>query len=224
VIAIAFSLRRGALRLDADIKADGRVLALVGPSGSGKTTTLNMVAGLTRPDSGRIAIGDAVLFDSAAGVDVPPQRRRLGYVFQEPRLFPHMNVKANLLYGAKSEENLSEVFGAIVAKLGIGALLRRRPRDLSGGEKQRVAIGRALLSSPRALLLDEPLSAIDAAKGDQILAMVEEIGGAFALPIVFVSHRQEDIARLASDVATFGGEGVIASRPVQRDNASIQPS
>ena len=213
MIAIAFRLQHGALRLEADILAEGRVLALVGPSGSGKTSALNVVAGLSHPEAGRIAFGDSVLFDSAAGVDEPPQRRRLGYVFQEPRLFPHMNVKANLLYGAKREPAARESFGAIVDKLGIGALLRRRPRDLSGGEKQRVAIGRALLSSPRALLLDEPLSAIDAAKGEQILDLVEEIGGAFALPIVFVSHRAEDVARLATDIATFGGAGVITSSP-----------
>ena len=148
MIEIAFRLQRGAFRLEADIKAEGRVLALVGPSGSGKTTTLDVVAGLARPQAGRIAIDGSVLFDSTEGIDEPPQRRQLGYVFQEPRLFPHMNVEANLLYGAKGGENPREAFDGIVGRLGIGALLRRRPRDLSGGEKQRVAIGRALLSNP----------------------------------------------------------------------------
>jgi molybdate transport system ATP-binding protein len=213
VIEIAFRLQRGALRLEVNIKAEGRVVALVGPSGSGKTTTLNVVAGLERPEAGRIAVDGSALFDSTVGIDEPPQRRQLGYVFQEPRLFPHMNVKANLLYGAKPAENQGETFEAIVGRLGIGALLGRRPRDLSGGEKQRVAIGRALLSGPRALLLDEPLSAIDDAKSDQILDMIEELSAALSLPILLVSHRREEVARLASDIASFGADGIVTSSP-----------
>ena len=212
MIEIAVDFARGAFRLDAAIRAQGRTLALVGPSGCGKTTLLNLVAGLDRPARGRIAFDDAVLFDSQAGIDLPARARRLGYVFQEPRLFPHMSVEANLRYGAVRGSGDGPDLADVAARLGLSALIARRPRDLSGGEKQRVAIGRALLSHPRALLLDEPLSAVDAARGGQILDLVEELREAFTLPIVFVSHRAADVGRLASDVAEFAGPGPLVAR------------
>ena len=205
MIEIAFALSRGSFALEVDIRADARVLALAGPSGSGKTTTLNVVAGLETPARGRIAIDGVTLFDSGAGVNLPPRARRLGYVFQEPRLFPHMSVEGNLRYGAQGGAD----YGEIVAGLGLGALTKRRPRDLSGGEKQRVAIGRALLSNPRALLLDEPLNAVDAARGAQILGMIEGLRDALAIPVVFVSHRIDEVGRLAGEIADFSGAGPV---------------
>jgi molybdate transport system ATP-binding protein len=186
----------GASSVEADIRTAAQTLALVGPSGGGKTTLLNMIAGLVTPEEGRIAFGDAVLFDSAGGVDLAPRARGIGYVFQEPRLFPHMSVARNLRYGARPGEPLI-AFDEVVARLGIGALLGRRPAKLSGGEKQRVAIGRALLSAPRALLLDEPLSALDPERRDDLLALLADLGKRFSLPTILVSHRLDEVERLA---------------------------
>jgi molybdate transport system ATP-binding protein len=184
------------MTIEADIRATAQTLALVGPSGGGKTTLLNLVAGLLKPDEGRIAIGETVLFDSALGVDVPPRQRRLGYVFQEPRLFPHYSVAGNLRYGARANE-APIGFDQIVARLGIGALLDRRPAKLSGGEKQRVAIGRALMSAPRALLLDEPLSALDAERREELLTLMASLRDRFAMPMILVSHRLDEVDRIA---------------------------
>jgi molybdate transport system ATP-binding protein len=193
----------GAIAIEADFSARGPALALCGPSGAGKTTILNMIAGLDRPDSGRIAIDGALFFDSAAGVDIPARRRRIGYVFQEPRLFPHLSVEANLRYGARfaPPDACLVKFDSVVGLLGIDALLKRRPNDLSGGEKQRVAIGRALLSQPRALLLDEPLSALDDSRRGEILALIETLRDTVAIPMILVSHRVDEVERLASEVA-----------------------
>jgi molybdate transport system ATP-binding protein len=196
VIEIRVRRALGAMTIEADIRAKAQTLALVGPSGGGKTTLLNLVAGLLKPDEGRIAIGETVLFDSALGVDVPPRLRRLGYVFQEPRLFPHYSVAGNLRYGARSHE-APFGFDEIVARLGIGALLDRRPAKLSGGEKQRVAIGRALMSGPRALLLDEPLSALDAERREGLLTLMASLRDRFAMPMILVSHRLDEVDRIA---------------------------
>jgi molybdate transport system ATP-binding protein len=189
-----------AVTVAADIACEAATLALVGPSGGGKTTLLNMIAGLVTPDEGRIAVGGTVLFDSAAGINLPPQARRLGYVFQEPRLFPHYSVAANLRYGLCSGEGLIG-FDALVDELGIRALLDRRPAKLSGGEKQRVAIGRALLSRPRALLLDEPLSALDPARREDLIALIANLRDRFRLPMILVSHRLDEVERLAAAAA-----------------------
>ena len=178
-----------AFAVEATLPSAG-VVALFGRSGAGKTSLVNMLAGLLRPDSGRIAVAGRVLFDSAAGIDLAPERRRIGYVFQEGRLFPHLDVRANLLYGhrrippAERAIKLPE----IVELLGIAHLLGRRPANLSGGEKQRVAIGRALLSNPRLLLLDEPLAALDAERKAEILPFIERLRDELGLPIVYVSH------------------------------------
>jgi molybdate transport system ATP-binding protein len=198
---IELSARRalGAIAIEAEIRTLAPALALVGPSGGGKTTLLNMVAGLMRPDEGRIVIGEAILFDSARGVNLSPRQRRIGYVFQEPRLFPHYSVAGNLRYGARAARAGEPVIGfdEVVARLGVGALLDRRPAKLSGGEKQRVAIGRALLSRPRALLLDEPLSALDPARREDLMTLIADLSDRFSLPMILVSHRFDEVERLA---------------------------
>lgn len=201
MIEIAASLTFAGGKVEADIATSGRALALVGPSGGGKTTLLNMVAGLVTPDTGRIAIGGAVLFDSATNVNVAPQARRIGYVFQEPRLFPHYSVRGNLLYGARAAGDSLVDFDELVDWLGIRPLLDRKPAKLSGGEQQRVAIGRALLSRPRALLLDEPLSSLDEARREDLLKLIAGLRDRLAIPLILVSHRREEVERLALDVA-----------------------
>jgi molybdate transport system ATP-binding protein len=205
MIEIEVAHRLGAFTLEARIAAAGRVLAICGASGAGKTTMLMIVAGLIRPASGRVVVDGTVFLDAAAGVDLAPRRRRIGYVFQEARLFPHLSVLHNLTYGRRftpAAERFVD-FDAVIGLLGLEALLQRRPDRLSGGEKQRVAIGRALLVSPRLLLLDEPLAALDDARRVDILGYIERMRDAFAIPIIFVSHRVSEVERLASDVAVL---------------------
>jgi molybdate transport system ATP-binding protein len=197
----------GDVRISARFEAGDGITALFGPSGAGKTTILNMVAGLIRPDAGRIAVNGQTLFDSTQGIDLPPERRRLGYVFQDGRLFPHRRVRGNLLYGyhlAPPEARWMSLDDA-AGFLGIGHLLDRWPRSLSGGEAQRVAIGRALLSGPRFLLMDEPLSSLDAARRDGIMTVIERIRTELGLPILYVSHDPAEIERLATTVIPVGG-------------------
>lgn len=182
-----------------DFAASDGLTALWGPSGAGKTSVLNMVAGLLKPDAGRIAVGGQVLFDSDAGVDVPVQDRRAGYVFQDGRLFPHLRVRDNLIYGAdRAGEGALMGLDDAAAFLGIGHLLERWPRSLSGGEAQRVAIGRALLSAPRFLLMDEPLAALDRARREEVLRVIERLRDEVRLPILYVSHDRAEVERLAS--------------------------
>jgi molybdate transport system ATP-binding protein len=207
----------GEFQLEADFQVPATgVLALFGRSGTGKTTLVNMLAGLVRPDHGRIAVAGNRLFDSAAGIDLPPERRRIGYVFQEGRLFPHLDVHRNLLYGQQRAPQGEPGFGlaAILDLLGIGPLLRRRPANLSGGEKQRVAIGRALLSKPRLLLLDEPLAALDAERKGEILPFIERLRDELQLPIVYVSHDAGEILRLADHVLILDGGRIAATGAV----------
>ena len=174
--------------------------ALFGPSGSGKTSILNMVSGLLRPDSGRIAVAGMPLFDANAKVNLPPEARGAGYVFQDRHLFPHLKVKANLLYGARLSDPGTAVMSleAAVEFLGIGHLLDRWPRNLSGGEAQRVAIGRALLCAPRFLLMDEPLAALDKPRREEIMLVIERIRDELDLPILYVSHDRGEVDRLAT--------------------------
>lgn len=210
MIEIAIEKRLGNFVLDARLEApDGGITTLFGRSGVGKTTIINALAGLLRPDRGRIALGGETLFDSARGIDLPPERRRLGYVFQEARLFPHYSVRGNLLYGAKKDGG-GPSFDTVVELLGIAGLLARRPAELSGGEKQRVAIGRALLASPRLLLMDEPLASLDAPRKGEILPFIERLRDELKLPIFYVSHEMEEIIRLA-DLLVIVDDGKVAA-------------
>lgn len=194
--------RIGERAIDLVIDDTAGLVALTGPSGAGKTTVLNCIAGLIAPDDGHIAIGGTMLFDRAADTNLPPEARRCGYVFQDSRLFPHLTVARNLAYGealASSQDrwiNLMEVAGL----LEITELLDRRPATLSGGETRRVAIGRALLSAPRFLLLDEPLASLDPARGEQVLQCVERIRDELGLPMLYVSHDAAEVARLTDRV------------------------
>lgn len=193
------SLKLGTFALDARFESEAGVTVLFGRSGSGKTTLLNALAGLVRPDRGRIVVGDTVFFDSAAGVFLPAARRRLGYVFQDGLLLPHLSVRNNLAYGRwfTPEADRYVDFGRVVALLDLETLLDRRPHRLSGGEKQRIAIGRALLASPRVLLMDEPLASLDAARKGEILHYIERLRDEVRIPIVYVSHAIEEVTRLA---------------------------
>ncbi|HEY0301315.1 MAG TPA: molybdenum ABC transporter ATP-binding protein, partial [Rhizomicrobium sp.] len=183
------------------------VTALFGASGAGKTTVVNAIAGTFRPRQGRIVINGRTVLDTEAGIFVPPARRRAGYVFQDARLFPHMSVENNLRFGWRraaapvSEDDVARV----VALLGLGHLLHRRPRALSGGEKGRVALGRALLSSPEILLLDEPLASLDAQRRAEILPYLERLRDEARLPMLLVSHALDEVARLADDIVVLRG-------------------
>jgi molybdate transport system ATP-binding protein len=183
-------------------RTDAPLVALVGPSGVGKTSILNMVAGLLRPDRGHIIVDGETLFDAAAPIDVPAARRRAGYVFQDRRLFPHMRVRANLLYGRRGRA--AATMQEVVAFLGIGPLLDRWPTSLSGGEAQRVAIGRALLSGPRFLLLDEPLSSLDPDRKAGILDAIDHIHRRAPMPILYVTHDRREADRLGTLVMDLG--------------------
>lgn len=222
MLSIDVHHRLGHFALDAAFESSGRLTALFGPSGSGKTTLVNLIAGLMRPDRGRIAIGGRVLADTGAGVLLPASKRRIGYVFQDARLFPHLTVRQNLGYGryfAPRGDRYADM-GAVVDLLGIGHLLARRPDRLSGGEKQRVAIGRALLASPRLILMDEPLASLDEARKAEILPYIERLRDEAGIPIVYVSHSVAEVSRLATDVvamregrvAAFGPTAAILSR------------
>ena len=191
--------------LRADFLASEGITVLFGPSGSGKTSLINAVAGLARPDSGRLALGDRVLFDSAAGVNLPVHKRGVGYVFQDARLFPQLSVEGNLNYGRKlaAEPPSGAEFDRIVKLLGIGGLLSRRPAKLSGGEAQRVALGRALLSGPKILLADEPLAALDSARKGDLLPYFERLRDEGGLPILYVTHSVSELGRLANHVVTL---------------------
>jgi len=207
--------RLGAFELDASFESGGRLTALFGPSGSGKTSLVNLIGGLIRPQKGRIAADGRVLVDTAARIFVPKHRRRIGYVFQDARLFPHMTVGQNLRYGrffTPAAERYAEMDG-IVELLGIGQLLERRPASLSGGEKQRVAIGRALIASPGLVLMDEPLASLDEARKAEILPYVERLRDETKIPIVYVSHSIAEVARLATDIVVLSGGKVTASGP-----------
>lgn len=195
---VTVSRKLGNTHIACSFIAPPGLTALFGPSGAGKTSVLNMISGLLKPDGGRITVGGEVLFDSASGIDVPVQQRRAGYVFQEARLFPHLRVSANLAYGQRGSSVMSQ--GEVVDFLGIAHLLDRWPRTLSGGEAQRVAIGRALLSSPRFLLMDEPLASLDRARREEVMRTIERLRDEVRLPILYVSHDRAEVERLAGAI------------------------
>lgn len=196
---VDIAIQRGSTRISSKFSAPDGLTALFGPSGAGKTTVLDAVAGLLRPVSGRIVVAQRVLFDSKAGINLKPERRACGYIFQDSRLFPHRSVRDNLLFGWRLAPADRRWMGLdeAVDFLGIGHLLARMPRTLSGGEAQRVAIGRALLSGPRFLLMDEPLSSLDFGRRDGIMRVIERIRDELRLPILYVSHEPGEVERLA---------------------------
>lgn len=203
--------RAGDFAVKAAFSSGSGITVLFGPSGSGKTTLLRMIAGLHKPVSGSIRDGEQVYFDSAKNVNVPPHLRRVGYVFQDSRLFPHMSVTQNLTYSAAARTTQgAELLDSIVELMGIGSLLERFPATLSGGEKQRVAIGRALLSQPSLLLLDEPLSSLDIQRRREILPYIESLRDHAGMPIVFVSHDIGDVARLADRMVLLSQGALVA--------------
>jgi len=202
----------GAFKLDIGFEADG-VTALFGPSGSGKTSLINMIGGLMTPDAGRIALDGDVLFDAARGVNVKPWKRRIGTVFQEGRLFPHLSVQHNLDYGRwmSGLPADAKAFAHTVELLDIGRLVGRRPGRLSGGERQRIAIGRALLMKPRLLLLDEPLASLDTARKAEILPYLERLRDDAGVPMIYVSHDPGEVARIATHVVRLEAGRVVAA-------------
>jgi molybdate transport system ATP-binding protein len=214
--------RLGEFSLSARFETGSGVTAVFGPSGAGKTTLVNMISGLVAPDRGRIAIDETVLFDSERRINLPPHRRRIGYVFQEGRLFPHLSVGHNLDYGRRMCGLPPDAAQAarIVGLLDIGGLLERRPGRLSGGERQRIAIGRALLMRPRLLLLDEPLASLDVARKREILPYLERLRDEVGVPMVYVSHHAAELRRLASSVVRLAGGQVEAAGGKELLNAA----
>jgi molybdate transport system ATP-binding protein len=213
MIEVEIRHRLGAFELDAAFRSEGGITALFGRSGSGKTSVVNVIGGLIRPLSGRVVVDGTTLLDTARGTFVAPHRRRCGYVFQEGRLFPHLSVKQNLLYGrwfARGRGPRIDV-AHVVDLLGLRALLKRRPASLSGGEKQRVAIGRALLSEPRILLMDEPFASLDEPRKAEVLPYIERLRDEVRIPVVYVSHAMSEVARLASTVVLMAEGRVVGS-------------
>lgn len=214
MLQVQVKSRLGAFQLDAAFEgAASGVTVLFGPSGAGKSSVLAAVAGAARPDAGRIVLDGEPLFDSAAGVDVPMERRRIGWVFQDARLFPHLSVDANLRFGLKRASAGPIRFDEVVEVLGVQRLLHRRPRDLSGGERQRVGLGRALLSQPRLLLMDEPLASLDASRRHEILPFFERIKSSFGVPILYVTHSLAEAVRLGDRMAVMAEGKVVAEGP-----------
>ncbi|WP_058833998.1 ATP-binding cassette domain-containing protein [Luteimonas abyssi] len=200
MLKIDIELVRGDFRRRVCIEETARVIALAGASGAGKTSVLNAIAGLSRPTSGRIEIDGRVLFDAQTRIDLPAHRRDIGYVFQDARLFPHLDVRSNLLYGRRDRAVPRFAFDPVVDLLGIAPLLERRTANLSGGEAQRVAIGRALLSQPTLLLLDEPLSALDQDRREELIPYLQRVRDETRLPMLYVSHTLDDVRRIADAV------------------------
>lgn len=213
-MTISFDCRlvRPAFTFDVRFEAGVGVTALFGPSGSGKSTTLRVIAGLDQPERGMVIVDGVTLLDTSRQIALAPYRRGIGFVFQDALLLPHLSVKANLTYGRwftpKPAQRIA--FDSVVEVLGIGHLLARRPASLSGGERQRVAIGRALLTSPRLLLMDEPLASLDHARKQEILPFIERVSAEFAIPIIYVSHAADEVARLATHLVMLDNGRVVA--------------
>jgi molybdate transport system ATP-binding protein len=224
MLAVSIAKRRGSFELDVAFQAPAPgIVALFGRSGSGKTTIVEILAGLLEPDAGDLRLGDLVLFDTAAAYSLPAERRRIGYVFQDARLFPHLTVRGNLRYGQKRAASAPHIisFDEVTELLGLAPLLARRPYTLSGGERQRVALGRALLSQPRLLLLDEPLASLDAARRAEVLPYFEALRDRLSIPMIYVSHQFEEVLRLADHVVLLEGGRVVAAGGVHQ--MSLRP-
>jgi molybdate transport system ATP-binding protein len=213
VLEVAVNHALGAFTLDARFECGGGVTALFGRSGAGKSTLINVIAGLIAPREGRIVVNGDTVLDTARGVNVRAGRRRFGYVFQEGRLFPHLTVRRNLIYAWWFDRALRDAVALehVVELLGIGPLLARRPADLSGGEKQRVAIGRALLAKPRLLLLDEPLAALDAPRKAEVLGYLRRLRDETRVPMVYVSHSVDELLQLANHVVLLAHGRVVSA-------------
>jgi molybdate transport system ATP-binding protein len=224
MLGVSVSRRLESFRLSAAFTAPTPgVTALFGRSGSGKTTLVNIIAGLIEPDEGEVRLGDMVLTDTRRQLAVPAEERRIGYVFQDARLFPHLTVAGNLRYGQRRAARRPQFIGfdTVVTLLGLGALLGRRPHRLSGGERQRVALGRALLSQPQLLLLDEPLASLDAALREEVLPYLVALRDRLSVPMVYVSHQFEEVLRLATWIVLLESGRVLAQGPV--DEISLRP-
>ena len=211
-LEVSARIVRDDFSLEVNFSADDQITCLFGRSGAGKTSVAELVAGLIRPDRGRIALAGDVLFDSDAGVSVPSWKRRIGYVFQDVRLFPHMTVRDNLLYGARRAGDISPALDQTAILLGLDGLLERRPGSLSGGEARRVAIGRALLTRPRLLILDEPLAGLDGARRGDLLPYLDRLARD-GPPILYVSHAVDEVARLADRVVLVGDGRALEAGP-----------
>jgi molybdate transport system ATP-binding protein len=208
VITLDFSLSQGTFVLEVRETLDGGITALFGPSGSGKTTTLDAIAGLRTPRGGSIRVGSRVLFDAQRSVELPPHQRHVGYVPQDPALFPHMNVRRNVLYGRRPGQKLELM--TVVRMLEVGDLLERRVPELSGGERQRVALARALMSAPDLLLLDEPLAAVDVERRRRILPYLLRVRDELGVPVIYVSHDRVEVDQLADRVLILDAGRVVA--------------
>lgn len=226
MLSLTVELRRGRFDLVADLAMNGGVTGLFGPSGSGKSTLLGILAGLVRPDRGRIVLDGVTLYDSDAGIWLPPHRRRIGLVFQDSQLFPHYTVRGNLLYGLNRTQEAERRFrfDDIVDLLALRPLLDAHPKRISGGEKQRVALGRSLLASPRLLLLDEPLAALDQNLKAQILPFLQRIRDELNLPMLFVSHALPEILHLTDRLVLIGGGRILGHGALHEILQSEKPS
>jgi len=217
MLRVCLRKRRGEFTLAAEFSAPTPgVIGLFGRSGSGKSTLIDMIAGLLPPDEGEVQLAGTVLTDTRRGIAVPPEQRRIGYVFQDARLFPHLSVVGNLRYGEKRARNRPHYvrFEEVVQLLGLGTLLARRPHELSGGERQRVALGRALLAQPQLLLLDEPLASLDVARREEVLPYLETLRDWLSVPMVYVSHQFEEVLRLATSLVLLERGAVLSAGPV----------
>jgi molybdate transport system ATP-binding protein len=225
MLRVDVAKKLGEFTLEAAFTSEGRVTGLFGASGAGKTSLINMIAGLVQPDRGTIALDGETLDDSAAGLHIPPYRRRIGYVFQDARLFPHLDVSQNLDYGRRMNRLTEDPAQQkrVIDLLDIGSLLERRPGRLSGGERQRVAFGRALLSKPKLLLLDEPLGALDEERKREILPYLVRLRDEAGIPMVYVSHDAAELRQLATQIVMLKGGRITAFGGVKVLTTTSQP-